>query len=175
MISVFALVVIFLVVTGAYQSRLRKATLHWGRLIAGLGHIRRDIDAAKASDPVKAAESLGRSVDQRGFQDAITPRWHTNFTFLYWVLCLATYIWGFFVLPTYIAVAWPVAFVVGERIVGSMLPRPDSEFFRQKLIASLEGRCDQFRRVGDEMRLAAAGQMVDLLRGNDQNVNRQCS
>lgn len=167
MILAFALVVISLVVTGAYPGRLRRATLYWGRLIAGLGHVQRDIDEAKASDRVMAAELLGRSVHQRGFQDAITPPWLTNFALLYWALCLATYIWGFFVLPWYVAAAWPVAFVVGKRIFASMLPRPDSDFYRQKLIAGLETRCNQFRRVGDDMRLAAAEYMVGLLRGTD--------
>jgi hypothetical protein len=170
MIFVLTLLVVLLLVVGAYQSRLRQATLHWGRLIAGLGDVRGNIDQAKASDPVKAAELLGASVHQRGFQDAITPPWLTKLTFLYWSLCLATFIWGFFLLPWYIAVTWPVAFVMGKRIFGSMLPRADSDFYRQKLIDGLETRCNQFRHVGDDMRLAAAGHMVGLLRGSGQNV-----
>jgi hypothetical protein len=170
MIFAFSIVVILLLVVGACRRRLRQATLHWGRLIAGLGNVRHNTDQAKASDPVKAAELLGRSVHQRGFQDAITPPWLTNLTFLYWSLCLGTFIWGFFVLPWYVAVTWPVVFVIGKRIFASMLPRPDSDFYRQKLIAGLESCCNQFRRVGDDMRLAAAGHMVGLLRGSGQNV-----
>ena len=36
-----------------------------------------------------------------------------------------------------------------------MLPRSDSDSYRQQLIASLEARSERFRRVGDESRLAA--------------------
>jgi len=169
MIFVFALVLILVLVVGAYLSRLRQATLHWGRLIAGSGHVQRDIDEAKASDPRLAAELLGRSVHPRGLQDAITPPWLTNFTFLYWAVCLGTLIWGFFVLPWYVAAAWPVAFVVGKRLFRSMLPRPQSDFLRDKVIANLERRCDQFRRVGDDVRLAAAAHMISLLRESGQN------
>jgi hypothetical protein len=32
----------------------------------------------------------------------------------------------------------PVAFVIGKRLFGDILPRPDSDFYRQKLIAGLE-------------------------------------
>jgi hypothetical protein len=167
MIFVFVLVLIFLLVVGAYQSRLRQATLHWGRIIAGLGHVQRDIDQAKDSDPGLAGYLLGRSVHQRGLQDAITPPWLANFTFLHWALCLGTFIWGFFILPWYVALTWPVAFVIGGRIFRSMLPRPDSDFYRKKLIAVLETRCNQFRRVGDDMRIAAAEHMAGLLRGSD--------
>jgi hypothetical protein len=170
MIFIFALLVFMLLGIGTYQSQLRRATLHWGRVIAGLGHIRRDVDEAKTSDPVKAAELLGRSVHQRGFQDAITPPWLTKLTLLYWPMCIAAYIWGFFVLPWYVALLWPVGFVVGKRILTMMLPRPDSDSYRQQLVASLEARSERFRRVGDDMRLAAARHMVDLLRQHRQNA-----
>ena len=169
MILVFALIALLLLVVGTFQSRLRQATLHWGRLIAGQEHVRHDIDEAKASDPAKAAELLGRSVHHRGFQDAITPPWLTKLTFLHWAACVAIYIWGFFILPWYVAVAWPVAFVVGTRIFGSMLPRPESDSYRRKLLAGLEARCERFQSAGDDMRLAAATHMADLLRESRQN------
>jgi len=40
----------------------------------------------------------------------------------------------------------------------------------RKLIDGLETRCNQFRRVGDDMRLTAAEYMVGLLRGTNQEV-----
>ncbi len=171
MIFVFAvLIIVLLLLLGTYQSQLRRATLYWGRLIAEPGHIRRDIDETKPSDPVKAAELLGRSVHQRGFEDAITPPWLTRVTILYWGVCVATYIWGFFLFPWYLAVAWPIAFVLGKRILTNMLPRPDSDSYRQQLLASLEARCEQFRRAGDDIRLAAALHMASLMREHRQNV-----
>jgi hypothetical protein len=123
----------------------------------------------RASDPAKAAELLGRSVHQRGFQDAITPPWHTRVTFLHWGLCLATYVWGFFILPWYVALLWPVPFAIVKRVIGSLLPSPSSQFYRRKLISSLESRCKQFDRAGDDMRLGAAAHMIARLHG-DQNV-----
>jgi hypothetical protein len=170
MILTFSLVLITLLGVGTYQSQLRRATLHWGRAIAGLEHIRRDIDEAKASDPTKAAELLGRSVHQRGFQDAITPPWLTRLTLLYWPICIATYIWGFLLLPWYAALLWPLAFVAGKRILTAMLPRPDSDSYHAQLVAGLEARSERFRCVGDEERLAAAQYMVNLLREHRQNV-----
>lgn len=152
---VFLILIVSLLVVGTYLSGLQRATLYWGREIAGLGGLRRDIDDAKASDPVKAAEILGRSVHQAGFQDAITPPWHTNATFLYWALCLAGFIGGFFILPWYIAVAWPVIFALVKRLAGSLFPSASSDFCRQKLLASLDSRCEQFRCAGDHKRLAA--------------------
>ena len=169
MIFAFISILIILLVVGAYLSRLRQATLHWGRQIAGLSHLRREIDEAKASDPEKAAELLGRSVHQRGFQDAITPPWQTTFTFLHWGLCIVTYVCGFFILPWYAAALWPLPFAIIKRSVGNMLPSPDSQFYRQKLISGLESRCEQFDRAGDDMRLGAAAHMIALLH-DDQNV-----
>jgi hypothetical protein len=169
MIFVFISSLIILLVVGAYLSRLRQATLHWGRHIAGLDYIRREIDEAKAADPEKAAELLERSVHQRGFQDAITPPWQTTFTFLHWGLCIVTYVWGFFILPWYVAALWPVPFGIIKRSVGNKLPSPDSHFYRQKLISGLESRCEQFERTGDDMRLGAAAHMIALLHG-DENV-----
>jgi hypothetical protein len=141
----FFATVVLLLVAAAYLSRLRQATLYWGRQIAGLGGLRREIDEAKASDPVKAAELLGRSLHQRGFQDAITPPWHTGLTLLHWALCLATFVWGFFAVPWYIALFWPLPFGIVRRSLSSMLPSPQSQFYRQRLINSLESRCRQFR------------------------------
>ncbi len=170
MILAFWTVVILLLVAGTLRTRFQQATLHWGRTIAGLGHVEHEITQAKGSDAAHAAELLGRSAHQRGFQDAITPPRQTSLTISYWILCVAIYAWGFFVLPWYLAIAWPVLFVIGNRIFGSVLPAPDAEIYRQKIIASLEARCNRFRRAGDEVRLQAAEHMIMLLRVSDPKV-----
>jgi hypothetical protein len=165
MSAIFISSVLLLLILGIFRTRFQQATLHWGRAIAGLGRIRGDIEAAKTSgDIADAGELLGASIQQRGFQDAITPPQLTNLTIIYWPVCVGVYIWGFFALPWYIAIAWPIAFVAIKRVAASWLPDPGSDYYRQKIIANLVSRREGFRRSGDGIRVAATERMLMLLR-----------
>lgn len=81
MIVIFTAVVLILLVIGALHRRCQEATLHWGRVMAGLGELERQIQAAKdAGDAGQVSELIGRSVHHRGLQDELTPPRQTNLT-----------------------------------------------------------------------------------------------
>src|SRR5262249_36438621 len=108
----FVIVLVVLLLLGAYLRRLRQATLDWVSQIPVLAIFLHEIDEAKPTDPAKTAELLGRSVGKRGLQYAITPPWCTTLTMLHWVLGIGTYIWGFWGFRWYIAAFWPILFSI---------------------------------------------------------------
>jgi hypothetical protein len=167
-IIAFISTLVILVIVSALKRRLQQATLHWGRLIAGEGQIEQDIQEAKgAGDTGRAAELLGRSIHQRGLQDAITPPYVASLTYCIWAVCIGAYVWGWFVLPWYVAAPWPILFGPAQRMVKDRLPSPKSDYYRQKIIRSLESRQVRFKRQGDIGRSQATDLMLTLLRRGD--------
>lgn len=171
MTTAFVIIVVLLLIVAVLQARFRQATLYWGRRIAGLGCIEVDIQEAKDSGNLEhSAELLGRSVHQRGFQDAITPAVLTRITICYWVAFVGVYAWGFFLLPWYVAMVWPVAYFIAKRVLKAWIPDPRSDYYRKKIIASLASRRETFERSGDSERANAAEYMLTLLQQHDSRA-----
>ena len=165
MIVIFTAVVLILLVIGALHRRFQEATLHWGRVMAGLGELERQIQAAKDAGNVgQASELIGRSVHHRGLQDELTSPSQINLTIGYWVAWLGTFAWGFFVLPWYIALLWPIFFGMAKRKVKNWLPAPSSEHYQQKIIGSLTSRRDRFLRTGDTLKANMSTVYIEQLR-----------
>lgn len=146
--------------------------MHWGRLMAGLGELELQIQAAKdAGDAGQAAELLGRSVHHRGLQDELTPPGQTNLTIGYWVAWLGTFAWGFSSCPGTSRSRGPIIFGVAKRKVKNWLPAPSSEHYKQKIIGSLTSRRDRFLRTGDNLKAKMATLYIEQLRqlGNKSN------
>ena len=176
MIIIFTAVVLILLIIGTLHRRFQEATLHWGRLMTGLGELERQIQSAKdAGDAAQAAELLGRSVHHRGLQDELTPPSQTNLTIGYWVAWLGTFAWGFFVLPWYIALLWPIFFGVAKRRVKNWLPAPSSEHYRQKIIRSLTSRRVRFLRTGDNLKAKMSTVYIEQLRQLGNRATEQHS
>jgi hypothetical protein len=168
LVLIFVAILLLLLIVGAFRRRFQEATLHWGRVIAGQGQIERDIQEAKeAGDTGRAAELLGRSVHHRGLQDAITPPYLTHLTMTYWAACVGMYVWGFFVLPWYVAAPWPILFGATQRMVKSWLPAPGSDYCRRQIIQGLLLRQNRLKRKGDIAREQAADYMLTLLGRED--------
>ena len=157
-IILFICVILFLLVGGALRRRFQAATLHWGRVIASE-------EAANIETP--EADKQPRSVHNRGYQTAISPPYLANLTFVYWLGCVGTFVWGFFVLPWYIALAWPLIYGTLQRVVTAWLPSPSSDHYRDKIIDNLESRRSRFLRKDDLMRAQAATYMLTLLKQAD--------
>lgn len=169
MTAAFVIAVVLLLIVAVVRARFQQATLYWERTIAGVRDVEEDIRRAKESwNSEYAAQLLGRSVHQRGFQDAITPLILTRVTIIYWVAWISVYVWGFFVLPLYVAIPWPIAYFAAKRVLKGWLPDPQSDYYRQKIIASLVSRRGRFDRSGDYVRANAAQYMVTLLRQHDE-------
>jgi hypothetical protein len=168
MIVIFTSFLLLLVIVGAFRKRLQEATLHWGRAIAGQGQIERDIQEAKDSGQMeRAAEMLGCSIHNRGLQDELTPPRQRNLTVVYGFACVGMYVWGFFVLPWYVALPWPIFFGLAERFLKEWLPAPSSNHYRQKIISSLISRQNSFERKDDVVRVQATEYLLALLRRSD--------
>src|SRR5688572_27049737 len=98
--------------------------------MAGQGQIEQDIQEAKdVGDTPRAAELLGQSIHNRGLQDELTPPSQTNLTIGYWIACGAVFVWGFFLLPWYVALLWPIFFGIGNRWLKNWLPAPGSDHY----------------------------------------------
>ena len=145
LVLIFIAVLILLLIVGVVRKRFQEATLYWGRIMAG----------------------LDQAAQGRGMQDELTPPYQTNLMIAYWVACLGLFVWGFFVLPWYIALPWPVAFAAAKRLLKDRLPAPSSEHYRQKIIASLTSRRDRFLRVGDNLKGEITSRYITHLQRDD--------
>jgi hypothetical protein len=142
--------------------------------MVGLGDLERQIKAAKdAGDSGQAAELSVRSVHYRGLQDELTPPSQTNLTIGLWVAWLGTFAWGFFVLPWYITLLWPVFFGVAKRKLKNGLPAPSSEHYKQKIIGSLTLRRDRFQGTGDDLKAKMSTLYIEQLRQLGNRVTEQ--
>lgn len=166
---IFFACVLVCLVCGVIRARFHLATLHWGRAIAGLDYIEQEIQEAKASrNSARAIELTVDGINQRGFQDAITPPFLTGFTLTYWFVCASLFVWGFWVLPWYFALTWPLAYFVLGRLFQRLLPAPDSNFFRERFISSLTRRRQRYEQAGDHVRADAAEYMLMLLQEHEK-------
>jgi fatty acid desaturase len=133
---------LLLLIVGAFRRRFQEATLYWGRTMAG----------------------LDQSAHGSGMQDELTAPLQTSLTVAYWIACVAVFVRGFFVLPWYIALLWPIPFSVLKHLLVSWLPAPSSDYYRQRIITSLSSRRDRFLRTGNPKAEMASSYIAQLKR-----------
>lgn len=122
--------VIFFTFAWAYASRLAEATLSFGKSVS-------DSDSAT------------------GLQDAVTPRWVTNFSLFTYIGCLCAIIaMGWFFSWKLVLAAIATIFF-GGMIVRQLLPKPDSVFFVKMISRSLMNRYADFIKNNDSVRANA--------------------
>ena len=100
----------------------------------------------------------------RGYQDDLTPPIHTTIFILRILASIGVYVWGFFVMPWWIAFWLPLPILVAEHFLKQSLPAPQSEYFKSLLIKSLERRERQYTSDGDHFKAMAAQLRLELLR-----------
>jgi hypothetical protein len=161
MTAAFLSIVLILLVIGVFCVGLERATMYWGCAMADPGHCEQDIEhAGGAADTGYLSERMRSFIQQRDLQDSIRPPFLPALAITYWVACLAAYIWGFFSLPLYLAVFWPIVYVTSRRVLQGWMPDSSSDCYRQKIIASLSSRRERFKRSGEITRVRS---MEDLL------------
>lgn len=125
------------------QYRLGEATLYWGK------------ECAERS-PVDPGSP-------RGYQDDLTPPLNTKLYILRNFVSIGVYIWGFFVLPWWLAIVIPVPVRLAEAFLQRLLPQPQSVFFRNLLLTNLRDREQKYLAKHDFLRSTAAQIRIQLL------------
>lgn len=107
----------------------------------------------------RLCEASGYS--KSGFQDPLTPRWHTRASTLSLVLGLGILVGGFLI-------SWKVAVgaVVLQMLVGRIVQRTrrrDPEYYVALLLGDLMLRRQRFQHRGDHVRAEAASWFIDKI------------
>jgi hypothetical protein len=132
----YLLILYFASLALAYELRFTEATRHIGRALSGSG-------------------------SRTGFQDAITPPASSYVAFAVYGLSVAVIAFGFVRYGFLKGFATCLAFFVLvslNRVL--LLPKPDSQHFRNIVLRSMIRRHANYVRDGDQLRAAA---MADLL------------
>ncbi len=122
----------------AYTFSFQAATLYWGKRLAP------DNDLLPT-----------------GLQDAITPPAQTRCNLLSMVLLAITLIAGFFVFRWYWALVAFFVIYLGSALLKALLPKPDSDFFRERIESSLRSRLSRFQSSGDTGRAEAVSELLN--------------
>jgi hypothetical protein len=123
----------------------------------------------------RLCEASGYS--ESGFQDPLTPRWHTRASALCLALGLGILVGGFLI-------SWKVAVgaVVLQVLVGRIVQRTrrrDPEYYVALLLGDLMLRRQRFEHCGDHVRVKAASWFIDKINCYLEDIcnalrDRQC-
>jgi len=129
----------------AYTMVFQRATLFWGKKIAP-----------------------DNKYLPAGLQDAITPKWQTIRNVVVPFLFIGSAVGGIILFRWYMALVGPLVLVlISTTISGGMLPKPDSMFFKDRILKSLNRRLDGHRRRSEEQRILAMEEIIKRMEGSD--------
>lgn len=113
---------------------------------------------------------IGRSLSDTdtttgtGYQDAITPPLLSKLAIVVYIICVAGLIFGFWRFGLFIGFGIIIGFffvVALNKVL--ILPKSDSEHFRNIIIRSMIKRHADYLRDNDTIRASAIGQLLDKL------------
>jgi hypothetical protein len=114
-----------------------------------------------------ATLALGRALSDTqsptGFQDAITPPWQTNFGIGVFLSALAIIGAIWWQTNWQYGLVGLVAMLVGAAIMLSLLPAPESDYFRRQIVRSMCVRYERYSRRGDTPRALAMKMLLAKL------------
>ena len=164
-LATYIIIVLAVAVLGAYTQKFQSATHFWGRRMAGETSV--EAELAKAGEGDDGAHqkgvALGRSVFNRGFQDAITPQVQNVRNILFMMGVVATPIIGFIYQKWYVAILGFIAVWFLVIIMKKMLPHPGSDFFKRRILSSVRSRVARYERGGNALKAEAGNYMLMLL------------
>jgi hypothetical protein len=105
-------------------------------------------------------KALSGSGSKTGFQDAITPRWQTNFALTVYVGIAVSggVMWWW--LGWVSALAALAIIFVGSLLVKLVLPKPSGGHYQRLILQSMAARYAKYVRDGDVLRTDAMKQML---------------
>ena len=148
--GLYATMALAVSVLTAYTMRFQGATIAWGKALA-------------SNNPLLP----------RGMQDAITPSSQTVRNLLMFAGWLSVPVVGLACFRWYVGVAALLAVWVCSAVISvCFLPRPDSRFFKNRILHGLRARERAYAAAGDDMRLAAIREVIQRLEGIEPAATR---
>lgn len=143
---------------GAYTMSLQDATQYWGRKLTG-APAEDEMIAQKVAEGMSESEArgfvMGKLVFDRGYQDAITPKYQNLRNVLFFACLLYALIGGWIMFRWYFGIAALLGTFFVTSSLKLLFPAKDSRFFFQKIRKQLYLRCERHKAEGDLERVDA--------------------
>ena len=171
-LAIYIVVVLAVAVLGAYTQQFQSATHYWGRRMAGEKSIEAELEEAGEGEEgaYQKGAVIGRSISNRGFQDAITPQIQNIRNILFIVGEVAVPIIGFLYQKWYVAIVGFIAVFFLAIVLKKLFPHPDSDFFKRRILSSLRSRAASYQNRGNGLKAEAANHMVMLLSSTERDT-----
>jgi hypothetical protein len=154
---VFFLLATIYAVFSAYSGAFQASTLYWGRHLAGLP------TKESVEDPIKKSTLSGESIANPGLQDGLTTRSHKmrqNISILLTIIILVS---GFFFFKWYIPLITIIGSFIIRFIIQAQLPKPNSEYFKQKIIIELVAQSKFYETRGEKIKKDATEYFINKM------------
>jgi hypothetical protein len=116
----------------------------------------------------ESTHTIGRAISDTdtptGFQDAITPPRISTFAIVIYIICIGGFIFSFWRFGWLAGIGTTVGFLFVVPLNKVLiLPKPDSEHFRNIIIRSMVNRHADFVKSGDMLRASAMAVLLEKL------------
>lgn len=158
-------IVYFLIATiyalfSAFSGAFQASTLYWGRHLAGLP------TKESVEDPIQKSTLIGESIGNPGLQGGLTTRSHKmrqNISILLTIIILVS---GFIFFKWYIPLITLLGTLMIRFIIQAQLPKPNSEYFKQKIIKELVSQSKYYETRGEKIKKEATDYFINKMVSN---------
>jgi hypothetical protein len=158
-LSAYILCAVLFSIFSAYTSGFQGATLHWGRVLAGI-----DPSTMNIQDPEVKATLMKESIMNRGLQDGLTTRSHKRRQKIQILMNLALLTTGLYFFEWYVPVVTLFGIFIFKVILRLKLPASESDYYRNKLLKELEAQKEYHESKEDDIKAEATNHFINLLK-----------
>jgi hypothetical protein len=141
----------------AYSGAFQSATLYWGRLLAGLS------TKEDTKDPELKGKLIAESVGNSGLQGGLTTRSHKMRQNISIILIIVFLVSGFIFFRWYMPFIILFGVLILSFIIQGQLPKPNSEFFKKKIIQELDSQSVYYDKRGENLKKEASNHFINKL------------
>jgi hypothetical protein len=176
-ILIYFIIVVFLGILSAYTSRFHDATHHFGRILAGEKSLEselNDVNKKGATNKERVRQEYflrGKSITQRGHQDAITPKIQNIRNTIHLISIPLILISGFILFKWYIPLIGVLCYFFIWSNFQDLLPKPNSLFFRNSILNNLRKRMRRYDSLKDDLKVEACQFFIDKLEKLESDIS----
>ncbi|MGQ8335677.1 hypothetical protein ACUNWD_03945 [Sunxiuqinia sp. A32] len=129
-------------VFAAYKSAYRGATHHWGVKLAS------NINLPDSKRKNKHISQAFNAIDVHGLRDALTTRGERVKQYTSVILNFVFFIVGLLLFNFPVAIVMLLGILIVKTLIRHLLPEPESEIYRSRIIRKLENEADYYKSIG---------------------------
>ena len=141
----------------AFSGAFQAATLYWGRHLAGLP------TKENTEDPELKGRLTSESVRNSGLQGGLTTRSHKMRQNISIMLTIGFLVSGFLIFKWYMPIITLFGILVIKFIIQAQLPKPNSEYFKNKIIKELDSQSVFYGKRGEDLKKEASEYFINKM------------